>query len=79
MFMSSGPVELLFLACFMANFTSVSVTIMYVEGSFLVCLSIFLLIRFVLWLMVCVNCLLKSIAFSLFVIAVVFLKVIVVF
>ena len=78
MFMLSGPVELLFLDCLMASSVCAVVICIWVVGSLFVCLSIFLLFGSVLCLMTFVNCLLNSAAFCLFVMAVVFLKVMVV-
>ena len=75
MFMLSGPVELLFLDCFMALAVCVMSMCMGVDGRLRVCLSIFLLFACVLCCMLFVNCLLNSVVFSLFVMAVVLLKV----
>lgn len=79
MLMLSGPVELLFLASFMAVCVCVSVMLIGVVGSFLVVLSVVLLVWVVSCFTVFVNCLLKSLAFCLCVMAVVLLKVMVLF
>ena len=79
MFMLSGPVELLFLACVIAFFVCVVFMSIGVVWSLRVCLSIFLLLGSVLCFMTFVYCLLNCVVFCLFVMAVVLLKVMVVF
>ena len=75
----SGPVELLFLDCFIALPVCSGVITIGVEGSFSVCLSIDLLLRWVLCWITLVNCLLNMFAFCWLVTAILLLKVIVVF
>ena len=69
MLMSSGPVELLFLACFIACFGSCSEIVTCVFCSFFIFLSKTLLLCVVENFVVLVNCLLKCWAFSAFVVA----------
>ena len=78
MLMLSGPVELFVFDCLMALAVCVMSMIILVDGSFCVYLSIFLLFLCVLCCMLFVNCLLNRVAFCLFVMAMVLLKVIVV-
>ena len=70
MFMLSGPVELLFLACLIASEVCSIAICMGVDFSLLVNLSIILYVLCVVCLMWFVNCLLKFSAFCLSVIAV---------
>ena len=77
MFMLSGPVELLILACLMASEVCSIVICMGVDFTLLVNLSIILYLRCVVCLMWFVNCLLKCSAFCLSAIAVLLLKVMV--
>ena len=79
MLMLSGPVELLFLDCVIAFLVCVVLMSIGVVWSFRVCLSILLLSGSVLCFMTFVNCLLNCVVFCLFVIAVMLLKVMVVF
>ena len=79
MLMLSGPVELLFLDCVIAFFVCVVLKSIGVVWSLRVCLSILLLSGSVLCFMTFVNCLLNCDVFCLLVIAVVLLKVMVVF
>ena len=58
----SGPVELLFLLCFIAAWTCVVVSIILVVCSLCVFLSMGLFVLCVLWLTVLVNCLLNAFA-----------------
>ena len=79
MFMLSGPVELLFFESLIACFVCSSVMCMCSVGSPFVLRSIFLFVFRVWCFMVLMNCLLKCSAFCLLVMAVLLLKVIVVF
>ena len=79
MFMLSGPVELSFFACLMASEICSIVICMGVDFSLLVNLSIILYLLCVVCLMWFVNCLLKCSDFCLSVIAVLLLKVMVMF
>ena len=67
MFMLYGPVELLFLASFIACTVCCVVMGMLGLGSCFMSLSIFLLVLFVLCMVEFTNCLLKRSALSLFV------------
>ena len=58
----SGPVELLFLLCFIAAWTCVVVSVMLVVCSLSVFLSMCLFVLYVLCLTVLVNCLLNAFA-----------------
>ena len=62
MFMSSGPVELLFVLFEMANFTCVTVSCISLVGRILSVWSMCLLILFMLYGVTFVNCLLKAFA-----------------
>ena len=79
MFMLSGPIELLFFACLMASEVCSIVICMGVDFSLLVNLSMILYLLCVVCLMWFVNCLLKCSDFCLSVIAVLLLKVMVMF
>ena len=79
MFMLSGPVELLFFACLMASEVCSIVICMGVYFSLSVNLSIILYLLCVVCLMWFVNCLLKCSYICLSVIAVLLLKVMVMF
>ena len=68
MLMSSGPVQLLFLACCIACFVSCSEIVACVFCSFRIFLSMTLLLCVVEYIVVLVNCLLKHWAFSAFVV-----------
>ena len=76
MFTLSGPVELLFLLCFIAAWTCVMVSVILVVCSLSVFLSMCL---FVLCLTVLVNCLLNAFAICVDGVTVFSLKVIVLF
>ena len=76
MLILSGPVELLFLLCFIAAWTCVVVSVMLVVCSLSVFLSMCL---FVLCLTVLVNCLLNAFSICVGEVTVFSLKVIVVF
>ena len=75
----SGPVELLFLLCFIAALTCVVVSIMLVGCSLSVFLSMCLFVLCVLCLTVLVNCLLNAFAIFVVEVNVFYLKVIVLF
>ena len=79
MFMLSGAVELLFFACLMASEVCSIVIRVGVDFSLLVNLSIILYLLCAVCLMWFVNCLLKCSDFCLSVIAVLLLKVMVMF
>ena len=76
-FMLSGPVELLFLACLIASEVCSVVFCMVVDFSLLVNLSMILYLRCVVCFTWFVNCLLKCSAFCLSIIAVLLSKVMV--
>ena len=73
----SGPVELLFLLCFIATWTSVVVRVILVICSLSVFLSMYLFILCVLCLTVLGNCLLSTFAICVDEVNVFYLKVIV--
>ena len=75
----SGPVELLFLLCFIAAWTCVVVSVMLVVCSLSVFLSMCLLVLCVLCLTVLVNCLLNAFAICVGDVSVFSLKVMVLF
>ena len=77
MFMSSGPVELLFLACLIACVVCEEVISIVCGTSFLICLFVVLFCLFVLCSVVLVNCLFSISAFCLLVMAVLLLEFIV--
>jgi hypothetical protein len=63
MLLWSGPVKLLFVALGMASDPWIVAMVMFVEGSLLVYLSIFLYEGFVVCMTMLTNCLLKLVAF----------------
>ena len=71
----SGPVELLFLLCFIATWTCVVVSVMLVVCSLSTFLSMCLFVLFVLCLTVLVNCLLDAFAICVGEVSVFSLKV----
>ena len=73
-FMSLGPVELLFVLLKMANCTCVAVSHIFLEERVLIVWSMHLLLLFVLHGMTFVNCLLKTFALSMSVMAVLLSK-----
>ena len=73
----SGPVELLFLLCFIATWTSVVVRVILVVCSLGVFLSIYLFILCVLCLTVLANCFLNTFTICVDEVNVFYLKVIV--
>ena len=75
----SGPVELLFLLCFIATWTCVVVSVMLVVCSFSVFLSMCLFVLCVLCLTVLVNSLLNAFAICVGEVSVFSLKVMVLF
>ena len=75
----SGPVELLFLLCFIAAWTCVMVSVMLVVSSLSVFLSMGLFVLCVLCLTVLVNCLLNAFAICVGEVIVFSLKVMVLF
>ena len=75
----SGPVELLFLLCFIAAWTCVVVSVMWVVCSLSVFLSMCLLVLCVLCLTVLMNCLLNAFAICVGEVNVFSLKVMVLF
>ena len=75
----SGPVELLFLLCFIATWTCVVVSIMLIVCSLSVFLSMCLFVLCVLCLIVLVNCLLSAFAICVVDVSVFSLKVMVLF
>ena len=75
----SGPVELLFLLCFIAAWTCVVVSVMLVVCSLSVFLSMCLFVLGVLCLTVLVNCLLNAFAICVGEVSVFSLKVIFLF
>ena len=75
----SGPVELLFLLCFIATWTCTVVSVMLVVCSLSVFLSMCLFVLCVLCLTVLVNCLLNSFAICVGEVNVFSLKVMVLF
>ena len=76
MFILSGPVELLFLLFLMASFIIFVVMMNSVPFSLAIARSIFLLFRFVECLVIFMNWLLKFLAFSLLLMAILVLKLI---
>ena len=76
--MLSGPVELLFLACFIASEVCSIVICMGADFSLLVNLSLILYLRCVVCFTWFINCLLKCSAFCLSVIAVLLSKMMVI-
>ena len=79
MFMLSGPVELLFLAEFIACLTCSVVISVCADSSLCVFLSMILLCLLVEYFVELINCLLKAVAICLFVICILLSKVIVLF
>ena len=75
--MLSGPVDLLFLAVFMASVVCCVVISCVVVGKLEMCLLILRYVTSVLCFVMFVNCLLKLLAFCLFVVAILLLKVMV--
>ena len=75
----SGPVELLFLLCFIAAWTCVVVSVMLVVCSLSVFLAMCLFVLCVMCLIVSVNCLLNAFASCVSEVTVFSLKVIVLF
>ena len=75
----SGPVELLFLLCFIAAWTCVVVSVMLVVCSLSVFVSLYLLVLCVLCLTVLVNCVLNEFAICVGEVNVFSLKVMVLF
>ena len=70
----SGPVELLFLLCFIASWTCVVVSVMLVFCSLSVFLSMCLFVLCVFCLTVLVNCLLNAFAICMGEVSVFYLK-----